>query len=543
MERLESLGNALSQITMYDIKSMYNQAKNVVLNVSEMEGKVRDATNDEPWGASSTLMQEIAQGTFNFQNFNEIMPCIYARFMEKEAKQWRQIYKALQLLEYLVKNGSERVVDDARSHIATIKMLRNFYYIDEKGKDQGLNVRNRSRELVELLGDVEKIRQERRKAKTNKHKYTGAGNDGGSSFSSGGGGRYGGFGSDSFYSGGAGGSAGGGSGSYSGRDGDYDSYGGGGSGGFRDSTSRKGYEEYEAGDDDVVASRRSNSISSPTSAGPRRSSTFPSSPSVPAAKAPEPAPVVDLLGMDDFSEPVAAPATNKALPSVATSFDNDDDFGGFQAATPAAPTVSASLFNVAPLAATPAQAFGSVPLAQPVKPMSPPLIPQQQRVQGNIFGALGGTSSPPPMGMGLAPTRSQSYMSPQTMQPQNNMFGAPVMAPTVTGQSRSTPGVGTPGVNAKPAAAGPKSGGGNFDDLWAMGLGGSGGSASKSSTSAAPAQNKSIKDLAQEKAQAGIWGAAQKPPMGAGFGSFGATTSNNAAPSSSSNGDIDDLLF
>ena len=51
---------------MYDIKSMYNQvrepvllvslsltgcaqAKNVVFNVSEMEAKVRDATNDEPW--------------------------------------------------------------------------------------------------------------------------------------------------------------------------------------------------------------------------------------------------------------------------------------------------------------------------------------------------------------------------------------------------------------------------------------------------------------------------------------------------------------
>ncbi|OJT09153.1 ENTH domain-containing protein [Trametes pubescens] len=139
MDRLESLGNALSQITMYDIKSMVNQAKNVVFNVSEMEGKVREATNDEPWGASSTLMQEIAQGTFNFQNFNEIMPAIYSRFMEKEARQWRQIYKALQLLEYLIKNGSERVVDDARSHIATIKMLRNFYYVDEKGKDQGIN--------------------------------------------------------------------------------------------------------------------------------------------------------------------------------------------------------------------------------------------------------------------------------------------------------------------------------------------------------------------------------------------------------------------
>ena len=64
---------------------------------------------------------------------------IYKRFTEKEARQWRQIYKALQLLEYLVKNGSERVVDDARSHISMIKILRNFHYVDEKGKDQGIN--------------------------------------------------------------------------------------------------------------------------------------------------------------------------------------------------------------------------------------------------------------------------------------------------------------------------------------------------------------------------------------------------------------------
>ncbi|KAG2009808.1 Epsin-3, clathrin recruitment and traffic between the Golgi and endosome [Coprinopsis cinerea AmutBmut pab1-1] len=65
MDKIESLSSTLANITMYDIKSMYNQAKNVVLNVSEMEAKVREATNDDPWGASSTLMGEIAQGTFN----------------------------------------------------------------------------------------------------------------------------------------------------------------------------------------------------------------------------------------------------------------------------------------------------------------------------------------------------------------------------------------------------------------------------------------------------------------------------------------------
>lgn len=69
-------------------------------------------------------------------------------------------------------------------------------------------VRNRSREIVELLADVEKIRAERRKAKANKHKYAGTGSDGfGMSFSSGGS-RYGGFGNDSLGGGGGGGSYG-----------------------------------------------------------------------------------------------------------------------------------------------------------------------------------------------------------------------------------------------------------------------------------------------------------------------------------------------
>lgn len=36
-----------------------------VMNYTEMEAKVREATNNEPWGASSTLMQEIANGTHN----------------------------------------------------------------------------------------------------------------------------------------------------------------------------------------------------------------------------------------------------------------------------------------------------------------------------------------------------------------------------------------------------------------------------------------------------------------------------------------------
>ncbi|GAA5795266.1 hypothetical protein HPULCUR_000621 [Helicostylum pulchrum] len=144
------------------------------------------------------------------QYFNEIMPTVYRRFTEKESKQWRQIYKALVLLEYLIKHGSERVVDDARSHVSMIKVMRNFYYIDEKGKDEGLNVRNRAKEIVELLSSTDRIRSERKLAKKNRNKYIGVGSDTGPSsrsmgFSSttvGGGGagasRFAGFGSGAY---------------------------------------------------------------------------------------------------------------------------------------------------------------------------------------------------------------------------------------------------------------------------------------------------------------------------------------------------------
>ncbi|KAI0354799.1 ENTH-domain-containing protein [Trametes cingulata] len=548
MDRLESLGNALSQITLYDIKSMVNQAKNVVFNVSEMEAKVREATNDEPWGASSTLMQEIAQGTFNFQNFNEIMPAIYSRFMEKEARQWRQIYKACSIpMQYLVKNGSERVVDDARSHIATIKMLRNFYYVDEKGKDQGINVRNRSKELVELLGDVEKIRAERRKAKANRNKYTGVGND---PMSFGSGGRYGGFGSESLGYGG-GGSYSGGSSSR-----DYDSYGDGGSagfsGGFRDSSSRRGFQEYDAGDDDAMP-RRSNSVagtgSSSTAPVPQRSSTLPT------ATAPEPKgkqPEVDLLGMDDdaFSSAPAVPA-DKALPALGTqsaSVGLDDDFDDFQSAPPsAAPATTPSFLN------------SSAPA--PVQPLQSTSQPQASAQSGNnaLFNMLssGGAAATlartPYMSPPAVPMQNpmQNVMRPAMMSsPPPTMTSPPPMlahqAPLVPNQGVLTPASPPPrSVATSPASTGTqqKPSAATFDDLWSMSLGSS--TTAKSGGATGGPQQKSIKDLEKEKAQAQIWGAGQnKPPMGAGFGSFGgAPASSNAAPPASSGNALDDLLF
>ena len=43
------------------------------------------------------------------------------------------------LLNYLLKNGSEKVVTSSREHLYDLKGLETFAYVDESGKDQGVN--------------------------------------------------------------------------------------------------------------------------------------------------------------------------------------------------------------------------------------------------------------------------------------------------------------------------------------------------------------------------------------------------------------------
>ena len=51
--------------------------KNVVKNYSDAQVKVREATSNDPWGPSSTLMSEIADLTYNVMAFTEIMQMVW----------------------------------------------------------------------------------------------------------------------------------------------------------------------------------------------------------------------------------------------------------------------------------------------------------------------------------------------------------------------------------------------------------------------------------------------------------------------------------
>ncbi|XP_077182511.1 clathrin interactor 1 isoform X2 [Paroedura picta] len=164
-------------LNMWKVRELVDKATNVVMNYSEIESKVREATNDDPWGPSGQLMGEIAKATFMYEQFPELMNMLWTRMLKDNKKNWRRVYKSLLLLSYLIRNGSERVVTSAREHIYDLRSLENYHFVDENGKDQGINIRQKVKEMVEFAQDDDRLREERKKAKKNKDKYIGVSSD------------------------------------------------------------------------------------------------------------------------------------------------------------------------------------------------------------------------------------------------------------------------------------------------------------------------------------------------------------------------------
>ncbi|XP_072518517.1 clathrin interactor 1 isoform X2 [Salminus brasiliensis] len=118
-----------------------------------------------------------SKSTFMYEQFPEVMNMLWTRMLKDNKKNWRRVYKALLLLAYLIRNGSERVVTSAREHIYDLRSLENYHFVDENGKDQGINVRQKVKEMVEFVQDDDRLREERKKAKKNKDKYIGVSSD------------------------------------------------------------------------------------------------------------------------------------------------------------------------------------------------------------------------------------------------------------------------------------------------------------------------------------------------------------------------------
>ncbi|KIY43182.1 ENTH-domain-containing protein [Fistulina hepatica ATCC 64428] len=142
-------------------KAALRVTKNYTKGYSDTQAKVRDATSNDPWGPSGTQMNELAQLTYNQNDFVEIMEMLDKRLNDK-GKNWRHVFKSLTVLDYCLHQGSENVVIYFKDNIYIVKTLKEFQYIDEDGKDQGANVRQKAKDITNLLTDEGRLREERR---------------------------------------------------------------------------------------------------------------------------------------------------------------------------------------------------------------------------------------------------------------------------------------------------------------------------------------------------------------------------------------------
>ncbi|KAM5251224.1 ENTH domain-containing protein 1 [Hipposideros larvatus] len=136
------------------------QVKNFVKNYSDAETKVREATSNDPWGPSSSLMLDISELTFNTVSLSEIMNMLWQR-LHDHGKNWRHVYKSLTLMDYLIKNGSKKVIQHCREGFCNLQTLKDFQHIDEAGKDQGYHIRKKSEQVITLLMDEKLLHKER----------------------------------------------------------------------------------------------------------------------------------------------------------------------------------------------------------------------------------------------------------------------------------------------------------------------------------------------------------------------------------------------
>ena len=65
------------------------------------------------------------------------------------------------MLDYLLHSGSENVILYCEDNLYVIKTLREFQYVDDYGRDQGANVRQKAKDITNLLLDRRRLFQER----------------------------------------------------------------------------------------------------------------------------------------------------------------------------------------------------------------------------------------------------------------------------------------------------------------------------------------------------------------------------------------------
>ncbi|XVF28581.1 hypothetical protein REPUB_Repub15cG0042400 [Reevesia pubescens] len=146
------------------LQEKYKNARMALSDVTAAELLAEEATNTDPWGPDARTMTKISEASFCIDDYWRIVYVIHKRLDSIDWKNWRQSYKTLILLEFLLTHGPTAFAEEFLCDIDVIEELGTFRHVDEKGFNWGLNMQKRSDKVLELLGGGETLRVARLKA-------------------------------------------------------------------------------------------------------------------------------------------------------------------------------------------------------------------------------------------------------------------------------------------------------------------------------------------------------------------------------------------
>ncbi|XP_009102627.1 epsin-1 [Brassica rapa] len=158
-------GEIKKQASLF-LHDKYNVARLVLTDVTETELLVEEVTNDDPSSPDAKTMTKIADASFNTVDYWRIVDVLHRKIgkREGEMKKWREAYKAMVLLEFLLTHGPLHLPHDFLYDLDHIRFLSTFQYVDDKGFDWGAKVQKKADQIQTLLLGKEELREARLKA-------------------------------------------------------------------------------------------------------------------------------------------------------------------------------------------------------------------------------------------------------------------------------------------------------------------------------------------------------------------------------------------
>ncbi|KAL7085156.1 hypothetical protein ACP275_14G264200 [Erythranthe tilingii] len=124
-----------------------------------------EATNGNLGGPDARILKILTKAAFEVDDYWRIVGILHKRLVKFEKRNWVESYKGVVVLEYLLTHGPDSVAEEFQRDRDVISQLATFQYIDEKGFNWGLNVRNKCERTLKLLEKGPILKEEREKAR------------------------------------------------------------------------------------------------------------------------------------------------------------------------------------------------------------------------------------------------------------------------------------------------------------------------------------------------------------------------------------------